>query len=52
MIGSGDFSISAVGAEENRAALMQEDDSVRQFLGQPHIVGHDDAGQVQLNLSA
>jgi hypothetical protein len=36
----------AVRSEKNRLAFMQEDDSIRQLLGQSHVVGHDDAGQV------
>ena len=40
----------SIGAKENRLALVQENDPVGEFLGEPHVVGDHDAGQVQLTL--
>lgn len=39
-----------VGAEEDGAGLMQEDDAVGELLGQAHIVGDHDRSQLQLKL--
>ena len=40
------------GAEETCIPFMEKYDPVRQLLGQPHVVSHDDAGEVELVLQA
>ena len=40
------------GAKEAGLALVQKDDAVGQLPGEAHVVGDDDAGEVQLGLEA